>query len=90
MGGYDPQRAQELMQRSLRAVGRTSSNATPAPPTGLGPSRHRMVAGADRRKAGKGQPSSPISYESIYRYITGAAGRSRTLHRLLPRQNIAG
>jgi len=87
-GGYDPQRAQQLMQRrhargrahKLERNLRLRQQVLDRLAMGWSP---EQIAG----RLAKGQPRPPVSYESIYRYIYWRSWSfNETLHRLLPRQ----
>jgi len=86
-GGYDPQRAQQLTQRrhargrahKLERLPDLRQQVLDRLARGWSP---EQIAG----RLAQEQPHSPISYESIYRYIYWRSGSFHgTLHRLLPR-----
>ena len=85
-GGYDPQRAQQLTQRR-HARGR--AHKLERLPVLRQQVLDRLAQGwSPEQVAGRlaqGQPNSPISYESIYRYIYWRSWSfNGPLHRLLP------
>ena len=87
-GGYDPQRAQELM---LRRHARGRSYKLERQPDLRREVLQRLAEGwSPEQIAGRlaqGPASQRISYESIYRYIYWRSGSFKeTLHRWLPRQ----
>ena len=87
-GGYDPQRAQELM---LRRHARGRAHKMERQPELRGEVlRHLAEGWSPEQIAGRlaqGAAGQRISYESIYRYIYWRSWSFKeTLHRLLPRQ----
>jgi IS30 family transposase len=87
-GGYDPQRAQELM---LRRHARGRAHKLEREPELRKKVLDRLAEGwSPEQIAGRmaqGQARAPISYESIYRYIYWRSWSFKeTLHRLLPRK----
>ena len=87
-GGYDPQRAQELM---LRRHARGRAHKLERQPELRGEVLRRLAEGwSPEQIAGRlarGPGSDRISYESIYRYIYWRSWSfHETLHRWLPRQ----
>ena len=89
-GGYDPQRAQELM---LRRHARGRAHKMERQPELRGEVLRRLAEGwSPEQIAGRlarGPGSDRISYESIYRYIYWRSWSfHETLHRWLPRQKV--
>ena len=87
-GGYDPERAQQLM---LRRHARGRAHKLERQPELREKVLQHLVAGwSPEQIAGRmaqGPGSDRISYESIYRYIYWRSGSfNETLHRWLPRQ----
>src|ERR1700690_1548419 len=88
IGGYDPQRAQQLM---LRRHARGRAHKLERQPELRKEVLQRLAAGwSPEQIAGRmaqGPGSDRISYESIYRYIYWRSWSfNETLHRWLPRQ----
>jgi IS30 family transposase len=86
-GGYDPQRAQELM---LRRHARGRAHKLERDPALRKKVFDRLAQGWSPEqiagRLGKGPAAARISYESIYRYIYWRSWSFKeTLHRLLPR-----
>jgi IS30 family transposase len=87
-GGYDPQRAQELM---LRRQARGRAHQLEREPELRKEVLDRLAAGWSPEqisgRMAQGPGSGRISYESIYRYLYWRSGSFKeTLHRLLPRK----
>jgi len=87
-GGYDPQRAQELM---LRRHARGRAHKLEREPELRKEVLDRLAQGWSPEqisgRMARGPASERISYESIYRYIYWRSWSFKeTLHRLLPRQ----